>query len=102
MISKCDLNMIHLFYSFFYFIHYILIGFSDKCEFITFSGHKTGVNCLAFSPDELVLASGGKVTFIFCFYSVFAFAIDTDFSPMIYFFLWNLVLGFSNCIVGYC
>ncbi|VDN54082.1 unnamed protein product [Dracunculus medinensis] len=60
MISKCDLNMIHLFYSFFYFIHYILIGFSDKCEFITFSGHKTGVNCLAFSPDELVLASGGK------------------------------------------
>ena len=28
---------------------------------IVFNGHKTGVNCLAFSNDGFVLASGGKV-----------------------------------------
>ena len=28
---------------------------------IKFTGHRTGVNCLAFSDDGLILASGGKV-----------------------------------------
>lgn len=30
-------------------------------DVIIFNGHKTGVNCLAFSEDGLTLASGGKV-----------------------------------------
>lgn len=27
-----------------------------------FAGHRTGVNCLSFSKDGLMLASGGKVS----------------------------------------
>lgn len=30
--------------------------------YVTFVGHKTGVNCIAFSKDGLTLATGGKVT----------------------------------------
>jgi WD40 repeat protein len=29
-------------------------------DVVKFAGHRTGVNCLAFSSDGLVLASGGK------------------------------------------
>ena len=36
---------------------------ADQNNCVVFSGHKNGVNCLAFSNDGLTLASGGKVSF---------------------------------------
>ncbi|VDK81815.1 unnamed protein product, partial [Onchocerca ochengi] len=32
----------------------------DRSIYITFDGHRTGVNCIAFSKDGLTLATGGK------------------------------------------
>uniref|UniRef100_A0A0R3RTB4 WD_REPEATS_REGION domain-containing protein n=1 Tax=Elaeophora elaphi TaxID=1147741 RepID=A0A0R3RTB4_9BILA len=32
----------------------------DRSVYVTFAGHKTGVNCFAFSKDGLTLATGGK------------------------------------------
>ncbi|VDM96525.1 unnamed protein product [Thelazia callipaeda] len=32
----------------------------DRSTYITFCGHRTAVNCIAFSKDSLVLATGGK------------------------------------------
>uniref|UniRef100_A0A915Q2X3 Small-subunit processome Utp12 domain-containing protein n=1 Tax=Setaria digitata TaxID=48799 RepID=A0A915Q2X3_9BILA len=32
----------------------------DRSAYVTFDGHKTGVNCIAFSKDGLILATGGK------------------------------------------
>ncbi|VIO93080.1 WD-repeat protein 3, putative [Brugia malayi] len=32
----------------------------DRSMYVTFSGHRTGVNCIAFSKDGLTLATGGK------------------------------------------
>lgn len=39
------------------------VGVAEKDLTSIFSGHKTGVNCLAFSTDGLILVSGGKVIF---------------------------------------
>ncbi|KAL3993651.1 WD domain G-beta repeat family protein [Acanthocheilonema viteae] len=33
---------------------------SDRSMYVTFVGHRTGVNCIAFSKDGLTLATGGK------------------------------------------
>ncbi|VDK85101.1 unnamed protein product [Litomosoides sigmodontis] len=32
----------------------------DRSTYLTFAGHRTGVNCIAFSKDGLMLATGGK------------------------------------------
>ncbi|MCP9261933.1 WD repeat-containing protein 3 [Dirofilaria immitis] len=32
----------------------------DRSSYITFAGHRMGVNCIAFSKDGLVMATGGK------------------------------------------
>ncbi|CAG9534015.1 unnamed protein product [Cercopithifilaria johnstoni] len=32
----------------------------DRLMYVTFAGHRTGVNCIAFSKDGLTLATGGK------------------------------------------
>jgi WD40 repeat protein len=52
---------------------------------IVFAGHKTGVNCIAFSHDGLILATGGKVYF-----------------NRVTLLIVELVVGFCYCYLGYC